>query len=221
MNLEFIAENREFIAICIGAITLLIGIFAHNSNQSKRFETLNKEMNDKFIDLTNRMNDKFDAVNNKFDAVKNDMFAMNKNLNDKIDDAKETLSGRIDGVKDEMFAMNKNLNDKIDGVKDELTNFKIEVKTNHTDLKIEVGDLKSEVKVLSNKFDKFEEGLKDTNTRIDKFDTVKEQVEKLNVITENNTFRLNKIENENRIIVSKALTTLTPQIIELETADMD
>jgi len=185
MNLEFIAENREFIAICIAAITVLIGIFAHNSNQSKRFETLNKEMNDKFIDLTNRMNDKFD------------------------------------GVKTEMFAMNKNLNDKIDGVKDELTNFKIEVKTNFTDLKIEVGDLKSEVKVLTNRFDKFEEGLKDTNTRIDKFDTVKEQVEKLNVITENNTSRLNKIENENRIIISKALTTLTPQIIELETADMD
>jgi len=123
---------------------------------------------------------------------------------------------------------------KIDALKDELINFKlemkefkIEVKEEFTAVKIEIGGLKSEVSILSKLFGRFETDVKEVNARVNKVEevqiqqvadtkTVKETVEKLTTVSENNSTRIKIIETENRNLMDKVLDVLTPKTTVLQ-----
>jgi len=112
-------------------------------------------------------------------------------------------------------ALNDKFDAKFDSLKDEVTN-----------VKLVVGDLKSEIKILSNKFDGIEADVKEVKDRVAKVEetqiqhiaetkikveTVKEQVEKTTTTTENNSVRVNKIEIETKNVLDKMLNSLTPK----------
>ena len=105
-----------------------------------------------------------------------------------------------------ILTLHQNQSKKLDALKDELISFKLEVKEEFTDVKLEIGGLKAEVSILSKLFGRFETDVKEVNMRVNKVEevqtqqvteakTVKETVEKLSTVSENNSTRIKNYRN--------------------------